>query len=193
MVKKSETIYIDLGFEHLMSFIYGSGGHSCHAGHTPIRYLKKQLLQIFRTLKTVIRKNVTGDDRHKEYMIERCDSAIGAIQHAKSKDELIGDTLSAAFQLIFELIGHFPHNWASRKAHHSRITDLSAYRTFNYARTARQKAKQITDYAYTKKEGECHPDFEVLISKLKKDFSDDPHKFLDWLRAEHRQLYDQFI
>jgi len=193
MAKKSETIYIDLGFENLMSFIYGSGGHSCRAGHTSVNTWKKQLSQILRTLKTAIRKNVTGDERHKEHMMERCDNAIRAIRYAKFKDELVCDTLSIVFQLIFELIGHFPHNWQSRKVHHSRVTDLSIYRTFSYTRTAKQKAKQITDHAYTKTEAECTPSFEVLISKLKKEFSDDPHKFLDWLRAEHKQFYDQFI
>jgi len=193
MVKEPDSIYLDLRFENLMSDIYGRGGHSCGAGPISISSWKKQLLQLVRTIKTAIRKNVNGDDSHRKYMMQRCDDALIATRYSKSKSELCSNAVSITVELIFHLIGNFPHNRKSRRTHPSQVTDLSTYRTFSYTRTAKQRAKQITDYVYTKPEGKFDPTFEFLISKLKRDFSNDSDKFLEWLRTEHRQLYDQFI
>lgn len=79
MTKERDIMTVDIGFEFLMSFIYGSHGHRCRAGHIPVLGWKRHLLQLFRTLKTAIQKNVTGDDRHKEYMMQRCETAISAV------------------------------------------------------------------------------------------------------------------
>jgi hypothetical protein len=184
---------VDIGFEFLMSFVFGWRGHHGTAGNIPAFRWKKHLLKLFRTLKSAIHKNVTGDDRHMEYMMERCDTAIGAIRSAKFKDEISCKSLQFAFELLFELLGHYPQNWQSRRAHHSRVTDLASYRTLSYTRTATQKVRQITDAAYANRNDSTGPSFEVLIEKLKHDFSGNPHKFLAWLRSEHRMLYDRFI
>jgi hypothetical protein len=193
MPRKAETIYIDLGFENLMSTLYGSSGHPCVAGHTPTRNWKKQLLQLFRTLRTAIAKNLNGDDPHKEHLMERCDTAIDAIKRAEFKDEIACDALQFAFEILFGLIGHLPNNWQKRRAHHSYVTSLARYRTFSYVGTARQKAQRVTHAAYYDRLGSADPNFETLINKLKRDCSDDPDRFLAWLRAEHRSLYDRFI
>jgi len=144
-------------------------------------------------LRRAVEKNVTGDDRHKELLIERCDTAIQVIRNAKFKDELVCDTLRSAFQLLFELLGRMPQNRQKRKAHYSSVTDLSSYRTFSYTRTATQETNQIIDYALEVRQGESKPNFDELIQKLQRDFSRNPHKFLAWLRAEHREFYDKFI
>ena len=149
-------------------------------------------MQLFGTVRTAIEKNVTGDDQHKEHMMERCNIAAEAIQHAKSKEQITCAATQFAFELIFKLLGRLPHNLQTRRAHHSHVTALSAYRTLSYTRTAHQKVKQIIDYAYTGKLENGEPTFEMLIQKLKRDFSNNPHKFLSWVKAEHRSLYDRF-
>ena len=154
---------------------------------------KKSVLQLFRTLKTAILKNVNGDDPYRNHLMERCDVAVSAIKSSQYKDAIVCDALQFGFELLFKLIGRLPVNWQKRRAYHSHITGLAEYRTFSYARTARQKAKQITDAAYDKRLKDGEPDFDALITKLKREFRDDPEKFLTWLRVEHRQIYDRFI
>lgn len=193
MPKEAETIYIDLGFENLMSRLFGSSGHPCSAGRTPARHWKKQLLQLFRTLRTAIGKNVNGDNPHKEHLMARCDIAIGAIKGATLKDEIACDSLQFAFEILFGLIGHLPNNRQKRRAHHSYVTSLARYRTFSYVGTARQKAQRVTDAAYYDRLASTEPNFDMLMNKLRQDFSDDPDRFLTWLRAEHRSVYDRFI
>lgn len=193
MSKKAETIYIDVGFEDFMSTLFGTAAHACSAGHTPTRGWKRQLSQLFRTLRTAIAKNVNGDDPHKEHLMERCDTAIRAIKVAKLKDEIACDALRFAFEILFSLIGHLPNNGQKRRAHYSYVTGLSRYRTFSYVGTARQRAQRVTDAAYDHRLESSDPTFKTLINKLKRDFSDDPVRFLAWLRAEHRSLYDRFI
>jgi hypothetical protein len=139
------------------------------------------------------RKKRNGDDRHKERLIERCDTAVNAIKDAKFKDEIACDAIQFAFEILFDLIGHLPNNWQNRRAHHSHVTSLTRYRTFAYVGTARQQAQRVTDAAYYNRLPSTEPNFETLINKLKRDFSDDPDRFLAWLRAEHRSLYDRYI
>lgn len=192
MRKEPEKIYVEVGFENLMRNIYGSAGHCSSAGHTRITSFKKQLLQLFRTLKTAIRKNVTGDDRYKESLMVRCDVAIAAVRSAAFRDEIVCDALQFTFELLFKLLGRIPDNRQSERAHHSHKTDLSAHRTFNYARTSQQRAKEITDAAFHNRLEEHNPSFETLITALRKQFHDDADKFLSWLRSEHKSLYDRF-
>jgi hypothetical protein len=193
MPKQTDTVGIDLGFENLMHCIYGHSGHSCRAGHTSFTSWKKQLSQVFRTLKTAIRKNMTGDDRHKERLMARLDHATITIHEAKSSYELSPKLLSFLLEIAFELLGRLPRNSKRRKANHNLITDLSDYRTLNYARTAKQKTKQVTDYAFARADSRDEPKFEDLIYKLKRDFSNDSDKFLSWLRVEHRDFHDRFF
>ena len=193
MPKEAENISVDLGFENLMNTIYGRNGHPCVAGHTSVRSWKKGVLQLFRTLKTAILKNVNGDDPYRNHLMERCDVAISAIKSSKYKDAIVCDALQFGFETLFSLLGRFPNNWQTRRAHHSHVTGLADYRTFSYVRTARQKAKQITDAAYYNRTEDGDPDFDTLITKLRREFRDDPEKFLTWLRAEHRKMYDRFI
>ena len=192
MKKSPETIYVGLGFEGLMRTIYGASGHSSHAGHTEITSWKKPLLQVFRTLKTAIRKNINGDDRFKEQLMARCDCAISAIKNAAFKDEITSDALAFSFEIIFSLLGRLPDNWSSRRAHCSQVSCLGNYRTLSYTRTALQKARQITDSAYKNRLKESDPSFETLIYKLRRDFHDDADHFLTWLREEHPDLYARF-
>ena len=192
-VKKTpESIYVSLGFEGLLSTIYGTSGHSSHAGHTEISSWKKHLLQVFRTLKTAIRKNVTGDDRYKEQLMTRCDCAISAITNATFKDKIACDALSFSFEIAFALLGRLPDNRRSRRAHHTHVTNLGDYRTLSYSRTASQKARQITDSAHKNCLNETEPSFETLISTLRRDFHDDADRFLTWFRQEHPDLYGRF-
>ena len=193
MTKQDDTVGIDLGFENLMSCLYGRSGHSCHAGHTDFSSWKKQLLQVFKTIKTAIRKNMTGDERHKDHLMTRCDHAAITIKEAKSSYELSPKIISLLIEITFELLGHLPRNCRTGKANHSLVTDLSVYRTLSYTRTAKQKAKQITDYSLARSDRLDEPKFEELILKLKKDFSNDSEKFLRWLRIEHREFHDRFI
>jgi hypothetical protein len=192
MKKEPETIYSYLGFENLMASIYGWYGHNGAAAHKPVRLWKRELIQLFKTVRTAIEKNVTGDDRHKEYMMKRCDNAIDAIRHAKCKDEVTSFAAQFAFEINFLLLGRMPNNWQTRKAHHLRFTDLSNYRTLNYVRTDYQKAMQIIEHAFESHGADKEPSFEILIRKYNHDFSRDPHKFLSWIKAEHKALYDLF-
>ncbi|MEK6684127.1 MAG: hypothetical protein AABY46_05640 [Nitrospirota bacterium] len=175
-----------------MASIYGWYGHNGAATRKPIRRWKHELMQLFGTIRTAIEKNVTGDDRHKENMMEHCTNAVDAIRDAKSKEQIANAATQFAFKLIFKLLGRLPHNREKRRAHHSRVTDLSAYRTLSYTRTAHQKVKEIIDYAPTGQLGSGEPTSEVLIKKLTRDFSHNPHKFLSWVKTEHRSLYDRF-
>lgn len=192
MKKQPETIFADLGFENLMASIYGWYGHNGSAARKPIRQWKRELMQLFGTVRTAIEKNITGDDRYKEHMMDRCNIAVEAIRLTTSKEQITCAATQFTFELIFKLLGCLPHNWQKRRAHHSRVTDLSSYRTLSYTRTAHQKVKQIMDYAHTGQLEDGEPTFEVLIQKLKHDFSDNPHKFLSWVKSEHKSLYDRF-
>ena len=192
MKRLKETIYVDIGFEGLMRTIYGTAGHPTHAGDTLISAWKKQLLQVFRTLKTAIRKNIAGDDRYKEQLMTRCDSAICAIKHAATKDEITSAALAFSFEIAFSMLGRLPDNWMSRRAHHTHVTNLGDYRTLNYSRTSAQKVRQITDSAHKNRLKEADPSFETLVSKLRGDFHDDADRFLTWLRQEHPDLYGRF-
>ena len=195
MRKEPETIFADLGFENLMAFIYGWYGHNGSATHKPATQWKRELIQLFGTIRTAIEKNVTGDTQHKENMMEHCTRASESIRQARSKDDISCATAQFAFELIFNLLGRLPNNYQKSKAYHARTTELSEYRTLSYTRTDRQKVKQITDYAYDNANHmeNNDPTFDELINKLKKDFANNPHKFLTWLKAEYKPYYDKFI
>lgn len=175
-----------------MRHLYGFRGHSAGAGYTPLNSWKKQLTRLFGTLKTAIRKNVNGDDRHRDEMMERCDVAIDAIRRSKYKDEIMNYTITFCFEISFALLGHRQDNWQDSKAHHSHVTQLNTYRTFAYVRTPTQIARQITDAAYKNRLSSWHPSFEILIGKLRGEFHNDAEKFVKWIRTEYPDLYSQF-
>ncbi len=132
MKKEPETIYVDLGFENLMASIYGWYGNKSNIAHKPVRQWRRELIQLFGTIRTAIEKNVVGDERHKEHMMQRCNDTIENIRHAKFKDEISYAALQVTFELIFKLLGRLPNNWQKRRAHHSHVTQLSDYRTLSY-------------------------------------------------------------
>ena len=190
MPKEAERVSVELTFENMMSSLFGSHGHPGSAGSTSMHYWKKVLLQLFRTLKTAIAKNVNGDDPYRNHLMQRCEDAVSAIKSSKFKDAIACDALRFGFELLFSLIGRFPNNRKKRQAH---VAGLAEHRTFSYVRTASQKARQITDAAHRNQLESSDPNFDTLMTKLKREFADDPERFLAWLRAEHRSLFDRFI
>lgn len=100
--------------------------------------------------------------------------------------------LQYSFEIILLVLGRLPNNWESRRAHHVHITDLGLYRTLCYCRSAKQRARQITDAAYYNHLKQDDPRFDTLIDKLRYEFHDDGDKFLTWLQSEHKDLYDRF-
>jgi hypothetical protein len=192
MLKEAETINIDVGFENMMKTIYG---YKCHglAGRVTLTAWKRHLQQLFGTIRTAIEKNINGDDRHREIMIGRCDTAIDSVRRANSKDEICCSALTFAFELCFEILGELPNNWQTRKAHYHHITELSKYRTLNYIRTDSQKAGYILDLAYRDQLNKKDPQFDVLIKKFTGDCAKNPRRFLSWLRSEHKSLYDRYL
>jgi len=175
-----------------MASIYGWYRHNGSATRKPVRQWKRELVQLFGTVRTAIEKNVTGDDRYREHIMDRCSTAVAAIRGAKTKEQIAIAATQFAFEIIFRLLGRLPNNWQTRNAHYSRVTDLSAHRTLSYTRTAQQKVTQILDYAHTDAPKDAEPTWDLLVQKLNRDFLGNPHKFLSWVRAEHKSLYDRF-
>jgi hypothetical protein len=129
------TIYVDHHLETVTSQIYGQMGHSCKTGHKELSDWKKDLVKLFRTIGQAVKKNVNGDDNHRDLVVRRCDTAINSIKSCQSIDAASMKAIGFSIEIIFQLLGHFPQNFLKMRAYHGDVTDLSKYRIFTYVRT----------------------------------------------------------
>lgn len=192
MSKASATIYVSLGFENLMSNLYGRSGHSCRAGHTDLQDWKKYLIRLIGSLQTTIRRSVTGDDAHRDYIVQRCDDLKNAIKRSKAKDEVNCFIADFGFEISFLLVGGLPQNWQKPRVRPDLVTVPPPFRTLTYARTTEQRSQQILDAAYRNRLGDRAPTFEKLFEIYDSECKKDGQRFLAAIKEHYPDVYRRF-
>ena len=184
--------YVELAFENLLSFVYGSHGAGISAGWTSLPYFKKSLLKLFKTLRAATERNIHGDEAHRAEITGICESAIETIGRAKTKDEVTQWALNYTFHMIFLLLGRFPKNWRKTKAGWQSNVALSEFRTLAYIRTPKQKVAQVLAYAYQHMPAESEDSEFSRIIAAKQRHPHDESRVLAWIRSNEPKLYARF-
>lgn len=193
-MKDRNDIYIEVGFETMLEFIYGT--KSLRAGWTSLASFRRELLKVVRTLRRAIEKNVHGDLAHQQQILERFDRFDSNAPRLKSKDKLVQAALMLLIESQFELLGRMPHNWQpgrTSRVHHSKYQDLADYRTLSYVRTPEQQLKEIVDYAY-KRTCDMSEDDSLFtrVIEQKRKHPKAPEKTLNWIRENEPRTYEKF-
>ncbi|MFM2199294.1 MAG: hypothetical protein RLZZ505_2726 [Verrucomicrobiota bacterium] len=192
MSETSKSIHLTLGFENLMSNLYGRSGHGSRAGHTDLADWKKHLCRIVGTLQSMILRSVTGDDAHRDYIVKRCDDMINAIKRSNNKDEISCLVAHFGFEISFHLVGGLPRNWQKPRTRPDLVSAPPEFRTLTYSRTAEQRSRQILDAAYCNRLENDAPDFELLISIFNSECKKNGLKFLEVIKDRYPNVYRRF-
>jgi hypothetical protein len=192
-MKDRNDIYVEVSFETMLEFIYGS--KSLRAGRSSLASFRRELLKVVKTLRRAVEKNVHGDLRHRERILERYDRFQDYAVKFRSKDKLFQAAVEMLIETQFELLGRMPRNWrpgAIGRVHHSKYQDLADYRTLYYVRTPDQRLQEIIDFAYeTSDMSEEESLFTRLIEQRRKH-PKDPEKILEWVRENESQTHKRF-
>jgi hypothetical protein len=186
-------IYIEVGFENMLESIYGT--KSLRAGWKWLKYFRKELLKVARTLRRAVEKNVHGDRAHRQRILERFDHFEEYAGKLKSKDKLVQAALHLLIETQFELLGRMPRNWkpgTTGRAHHSKYQDLADYRTFYYIRTPEQRLQEIIDYAYRHCDMSEDENLFTRLIEQRHKHPHDPEKVLGWVRENEPETYGEF-
>ena len=163
---KSDSMYISIEFEDLLSYLFGESHYHGFTGHHNIGVWKKTILKIFDLLQKTIKVNLdTTDLSHKKRFQELFNSAIRNIKKASKKDEINRLCIQYLLQITFLLQGGEFNNW-ERKVIQKQYLKLDKCRKINFTQTNNHRINILLDYFADKKEMYKNL-FEDLCAKSK--------------------------
>ena len=194
MKKKQVTISIPIEYEYLLSNLFGKSNYHAVTGSGDIKFLKKTLFRLFKSLSRSVQLNVVSGDEILMSEIEMlCDNALSELKQNQTAELLMLKMISYLTRICFQLIGQYPNNWSKRSTNLNKEWKLDKYRNVVYTSNFQQKSFLILDNYSRFASSTTHPKVEVLWDKLNYDFNNDYLKFIKWFKKEYNDIYKCII
>ena len=127
-------------------------------------------------------------------MLKECEYFKEMVSKSKDLNKINEKAILGLIKIIFELIGERPDNWELDKVNNKKHWKLNKSRQIMYIQTNKQKAEQFIKFAPVLNESnENTYNKELLRNKLFVVFNKDYQRFLEWLKVEHSDKYNEII
>lgn len=188
--EKTESVYLNLDFEHLLSNLYGKSTTHGIVGMKDKTTWLKTILKVLSSIEKAINQSIeTNDINHKNELSFLCYKTKENVEKASNINSINLEVISGLVKIIFILLGQMPNNWFKKIVNRPDSWKLNDFRTIIYTQNYTQKANLIIYLSDKSAYNEGLPHKNDLNLILYKDFQNNNQKFVDWFKQNYPNNY----
>lgn len=186
----NNTVYLDVGFEHLLNRVFGRNRYHGAAGNHDKTSWKNILTKLFTSLEKHIDANIQDDIEQENKLKQNIDTMKSVLHRNESINELNIHSVRVLFDICFQLLGDKIDNTDKKIVNHSSHYKLDKKRTITYHSNNLQKFKIVCSKAGTAKFLDAgFPNKNDLWDLYLDEMNNNPDKFIKWFKDEYPNLY----
>lgn len=184
------SIDISLGFENMLSFLFGKDNHHGDVGSMTHPEWKKTLLKIINAIEKSVNQNVNFTDSYQKVELDRAINEVKVrIARSNSINQTSHDMILYLTKIIFNILGRVPENWDKKNTSRKELWKLSDFRTLGYTQNYTQKANLIIYLSDYSNYNEGLPPKRDLQRKLYMELKCNDFEFVEWFKLKYPQNY----
>lgn len=182
---------IQLSYERLFASIFGVA-NGVRAGSLALPPFRRHLVKVLDNLSKAARRNIHGDEAHREKIVDCLSNARAATKRARTKDGATQAALAGLIESSFLFLGRLPTNSKRGKAGWKTKLNLDDYRTLYYVRTPEQRFKEMQHYAHFVGWSDHDASLFKIVMDIRARHREDNLAAIEELREKAPALYRRF-